>query len=94
MWAGFNLFRGGQTQGIVGSYEQVAERLQQVKSQLPEGLDPQLGPIATGLGEIFMYTIDADPKARKADGTPDRAQCAALILEALAASPTLPVSNV
>jgi cobalt-zinc-cadmium resistance protein CzcA len=50
--------------------QQVAERLQQVKSQLPEGLDPQLGPIATGLGEIFMYTIDAAPAARKADGTP------------------------
>ncbi len=50
--------------------QQVAERLQQVKSQIPEGLDPQLGPIATGLGEIFMYTIDADPAARKADGTP------------------------
>ena len=50
--------------------QQVAERLQQVKSQLPDGLDPQLGPIATGLGEIFMYTIDADPDARKPDGTP------------------------
>lgn len=50
--------------------QQVAERLQQVKSQLPDGLDPQLGPIATGLGEIFMYTIDAGPDARKADGTP------------------------
>ncbi|SBV37275.1 Cation efflux system protein CzcA [uncultured Stenotrophomonas sp.] len=50
--------------------QQVAERLQQVRSQLPDGLDPQLGPVATGLGEIFMYTIDADPAARKADGTP------------------------
>ncbi|GAB3066762.1 CusA/CzcA family heavy metal efflux RND transporter [Stenotrophomonas tumulicola] len=49
--------------------QQVAERLQQVKSQLPAGLDPQLGPIATGLGEIFMYTVDADPQARKPDGT-------------------------
>ena len=49
--------------------QQVAERLQQARSQLPDGLDSQLGPIATGLGEIFMYTIDADPKARKADGT-------------------------
>ncbi len=49
--------------------QQVAERLLQVRSQLPPGLDPQLGPIATGLGEIFMYTVDADPKARKADGT-------------------------
>ncbi|QNR99221.1 CusA/CzcA family heavy metal efflux RND transporter [Stenotrophomonas sp. 169] len=49
--------------------QQVAERLQQVKSQLPEGVDPQLGPIATGLGEIFMYTLDAAPTARKPDGT-------------------------
>jgi cobalt-zinc-cadmium resistance protein CzcA len=49
--------------------QQVAERVQQVKSQLPEGMDPQLGPIATGLGEIFMYTIDAEPDARKADGS-------------------------
>src|ERR1051325_1384389 len=35
---------------------QVLERLQQVKSQLPPGLEPELGPTATGLGEIFMYT--------------------------------------
>jgi len=49
--------------------QQVAERLQQARSQIPDGLDPQLGPIATGLGEIFMYTIDADPGARKADGS-------------------------
>ncbi|WP_433852947.1 efflux RND transporter permease subunit [Stenotrophomonas nitritireducens] len=49
--------------------QQVAERLQQARSQIPDGLDPQLGPIATGLGEIFMYTIDADPTARKADGS-------------------------
>lgn len=49
--------------------QQVAERLQQARSQIPDGLDPQLGPIATGLGEIFMYTIDADPEARKPDGS-------------------------
>ena len=49
--------------------QQVAERLQQLKSQIPDGLEPQLGPIATGLGEIFMYTVDADPKARKPDGS-------------------------
>jgi cobalt-zinc-cadmium resistance protein CzcA len=50
--------------------QQVAERMQQVASQIPDGLDPELGPIATGMGEIFMYTLDADPKARKPDGTP------------------------
>lgn len=49
--------------------QQVAERLQQVKSQLPPELEPQLGPIATGLGEIFMYTVEAKPNARKADGS-------------------------
>jgi cobalt-zinc-cadmium resistance protein CzcA len=50
--------------------QQVAERLQQVKSQLPVNLEPELGPIATGLGEIFMYTVEADPAARKQDGKP------------------------
>ncbi len=50
--------------------QQVGERLQQAKSQLPQGLDPEMGPIATGLGEIFMYTVDAEPGARKPDGTP------------------------
>ncbi len=50
--------------------QQVSERLQQVKSQLPEGLEPEMGPIATGMGEIFMYTVEATPNARKPDGTP------------------------
>lgn len=50
--------------------QQVAERLQQAKAQLPAGLEPEMGPIATGLGEIFMYTVDAAPDARKSDGTP------------------------
>ena len=50
--------------------QQVGERLQQVKSQLPAGIEPQMGPIATGLGEIFMYTVDASPDARRADGAP------------------------
>ncbi|MBW8373723.1 CusA/CzcA family heavy metal efflux RND transporter [Stenotrophomonas sp.] len=50
--------------------QQVAERLQQIASQLPEGLDPEMGPISTGLGEIFMYTVEAEPNARKPDGSP------------------------
>ncbi|MGQ0529031.1 MAG: efflux RND transporter permease subunit [Panacagrimonas sp.] len=37
----------------------ISERLQALRLQLPPGLEPQLGPIATGLGEIFMYTVDA-----------------------------------
>ena len=38
----------------------VAERVAEVRSQLPAGLEPTLGPIATGLGEIFMYTVTAE----------------------------------
>src|SRR5690606_14751767 len=49
--------------------QQVTERLRQVGSQLPPGIEPQLGPIATGLGEIFMYTVQAGEQARKPDGT-------------------------
>lgn len=37
----------------------VNERLSEVKSQLPDGLEPSMGPIATGLGEIFMYTVNS-----------------------------------
>ncbi|MBT8098974.1 MAG: CusA/CzcA family heavy metal efflux RND transporter, partial [Gammaproteobacteria bacterium] len=50
--------------------QQVAERMNAAKSELPATLEPTLGPIATGLGEIFMFTVDADPGALNADGTP------------------------
>ncbi len=50
--------------------QQVTERLQQAKSQLPPSVEPSLGPITTGLGEIFMYTVDSDEGALKSDGTP------------------------
>jgi cobalt-zinc-cadmium resistance protein CzcA len=48
----------------------ISERLQSVKSELPSGIEPALGPIATGLGEIFLYTVDAAPDARTPEGTP------------------------
>ena len=48
----------------------VNERLSAARSELPTGLEPQLGPIATGLGEIFMFTVDAEPDATHADGSP------------------------
>jgi cobalt-zinc-cadmium resistance protein CzcA len=50
--------------------QQVSERIAQVKSQLPAGVEPELGPIATGMGEIFLYTVTADPAARREDGRP------------------------
>ncbi len=48
----------------------VSQRIQEAKSQLPPGLEPVMGPIATGLGEIFMWTITAGSDAHKADGSP------------------------
>jgi cobalt-zinc-cadmium resistance protein CzcA len=48
----------------------INERLQQAKSQLPAGLEPEMGPIATGLGEIFLYTVHAEPSARQPNGQP------------------------
>lgn len=48
----------------------INERLQQAKNQLPEGLQPSLGPVATGLGEIVHYSLKADSGARQANGEP------------------------
>jgi len=48
----------------------IGERLNAAKSELPQGLEPVLGPLATGLGEIFMFTVDAKPGATHQDGSP------------------------
>ncbi len=50
--------------------QQVGERLNAARGSLPAALEPTLGPIATGLGEIFMFTVDAEPGARNPDGSP------------------------
>jgi cobalt-zinc-cadmium resistance protein CzcA len=48
----------------------VNQRVQEVRGQLPSGAEPQMGPIATGLGEIYMWTVEARPGTLKPDGTP------------------------
>ena len=48
----------------------ISEKLLSVKSELPTGLEPELGPISTGLGEIFMFTVDAKPDAVNEQGQP------------------------
>ncbi len=45
-------------------------RLGAIKSLLPPGIEPKMGPVTTGLGEIFMYTVTALPDARQTDGSP------------------------
>jgi len=44
-------------------------RLGSIRSALPPGIEPEMGPISTGLGEIFMYSVQAAPGARQADGS-------------------------
>lgn len=59
--------------------QQVAERMAQARKSLPEGVEPALAPITTGLGEVLMWTVDFKPfdagKARvgQPGWQPDRA---------------------
>ncbi|MEO7099822.1 MAG: CusA/CzcA family heavy metal efflux RND transporter [Luteolibacter sp.] len=55
---------------IYWARQQITERLSQIKGQLPPGVEPDMGPISTGLGEIYMYSVEAEKDARKPDGTP------------------------
>lgn len=48
----------------------VNERIQQAKEKLPAGILPEMGPTSTGLGEIFMWTVEAKEGALKPDKTP------------------------
>ena len=48
----------------------IDERLSTIKGALPPGLEPEMGPIATGLGEIFVYTVEALPGATQENGEP------------------------
>ena len=47
----------------------VNERIQEAKARLPQGVTPAMGPISTGLGEIYMWTVEAKDGAKKPDGT-------------------------
>jgi len=38
--------------------QQVTERLNQARASLPEGADPVLGPVSTGLGEVVHYSVE------------------------------------
>ena len=62
------VFRDGTD--IYFARQLVNERLQDARENLPRGIaEPRMGPIATGLGEIFHWEVEARPTARKPDGT-------------------------
>ncbi len=48
----------------------INERLQQAKSEMPTGIEPVMGPVATGLGEIFHYVVHAQTNAKQSSGKP------------------------
>lgn len=48
----------------------VNERIQEARDKLPAGITPALGPISTGLGEIYLWTVEAKDGAKKPNGTP------------------------
>ncbi|OFW39432.1 MAG: cation transporter [Acidobacteria bacterium RIFCSPLOWO2_12_FULL_67_14b] len=48
----------------------VNERIFEVRGNLPPGITPSMGPIATGLGEIFLWTVEAPDSARTPEGQP------------------------
>ena len=48
----------------------VNERLQQVKDSLPSGIGTAMGPVSTGLGEIYMFAVEAKADAPNANGMP------------------------
>lgn len=47
----------------------VNERIQEAREKLPPGIAPAMGPTSTGLGEIYLWTVEADALARKPDGS-------------------------
>jgi len=52
--------------------QQVAERMRMAEGRLPQGVMPEMGPIATGLGDIFMWTVEFREldSVRHRDGEP------------------------
>lgn len=48
----------------------VNQRIQEARDKLPPGVTPAMGPISTGLGEIYLWTVEAEEGAKKPDGSP------------------------
>lgn len=55
---------------IYWARQQISERLQKVRGEVPQGIEPTMGPIASGLGEIVNYVVRAEEGATNANGKP------------------------
>ncbi|MET0383597.1 MAG: CusA/CzcA family heavy metal efflux RND transporter [Burkholderiaceae bacterium] len=47
----------------------VNQRVQEARDRLPAGVAPSMGPISTGLGEIYLWTVEAGKGAKRPDGS-------------------------
>jgi len=50
--------------------QQIGERLTEIRARLPQGIEPKIGPISTGLGEIYMWTVHFAGVPAERDGMP------------------------
>src|SRR5215471_1250640 len=50
--------------------QQIGERLNDIRARLPQGIEPRIGPISTGLGEIYMWTVHFANGSAERDGMP------------------------
>ncbi|MFM2086455.1 MAG: hypothetical protein RLZZ237_1324 [Pseudomonadota bacterium] len=62
------IFKDGTN--IYFARQMINERLQEAKESLPAGITPKMGPVSTGLGEIYLWTVETEAGAKKPDGTP------------------------
>ena len=51
----------GDKTNVYFARQQINERLLEVRSSLPPGAEPRIGPVSTGLGEIYMWTVEYRP---------------------------------
>eukprot|EP01035_Chromulina_nebulosa_P014200 gene14201-biopygen12075 len=70
------LIRGGATDeqlagAIAAIWQGRSDRYSELRASLPDGADPKMGAISTGLGEIYMWSIDFVPSDKGFYVTPE-----------------------